>query len=646
MASIRRRRSCALATVVVAGTVSTAIAQPYVDNNLSRLSLEELSNLEITSVNRRAEPLADAAAAVFVITADDIRRSGATSLPEVLRLAPNLHVARAHATGYAISARGGNGAAANKLLVLIDGRSVYTPLFSGVFWDVQDVMLQDIERIEVVSGPGGTLWGTNAVNGVINVITRPAGDTRGTLAAAGAGNRDAAVAARHGLALADGAALSLYAKHTRRRHTETAAGTKVDDAAHHTQAGLRYDRGEGRDAFTVSGNVYDGRRNQPQPGTINTGVPLALGSIPVSGANLIGRWTRKLGADESVSVQAYYDRTERTVPPTFAEKLQITDLQVQHAWRPFATHQLVWGAQWRRAHDDVTNSEIVAFLPASVDQTWTSLFAQDDIALRDDLRLVVGARVERNDYTGNEFLPNVRLAWKPAADQLLWAAASRTVRAPSRLDRDTFVPGAPPFLLRGGPTVESEIAEVLELGWRGRPTADTSLSATMFQADYERLRTQEIDPTLTFLEFGNGMEGRVRGVELWGTWAPRPGWRLSAGFTRLWQDLRLRAFSDDAAAVATAEGANPAKQALLRASFDVGPDVEIDVTGRHVSALSSPAVPAYTAVDLRVGWRLGDDLQIAVTGQNLFDPGHGEFTPIATRTEIGRGVFVELTARF
>jgi iron complex outermembrane recepter protein len=645
--SFRRRRSRTLATAALACTVTSAVAAHANDSTLSRLSLEELSSLEITSVSKRAEPLSDAPTSVFVITADDIRRSGAASLPEVLRLAPNLHVARASASGHSISARGSNGTAANKLLVLIDGRSVYTPLFSGVFWDVQDLMLQDIERIEVISGPGGTLWGTNAVNGIINVISRSARDTQGSLVSAAAGNRDAVLAARHGTALGDDASLRLYAKHTRRRHTETAAGTAVDDAVRHTQAGLRADWSGGRDAVSVTGNAYEGRFGQPLPGTINvTGFTLALGDIPVSGANLLARWTRELDDDGSLSVQAYYDRTSRTVPPTFAEALQIMDLQAQHSFRPAAAHQVVWGAQVRRSHDHVRNSEIVAFLPAVVDQSWTSLFAQDEIALRDDLRLTLGARLEHNDYTGNEFLPNARLAWKAAPEQLLWAAASRTVRAPSRLDRDTFVPGRPPFILAGGSRVRSELANVLEAGWRGRPAQDASMSVTAFHAEYDHLRTQQIDSSRTFIEFENGMEGRVRGIEAWGTWEPRPHWRLSAGFTRLWQSLKLKPGSNDALAVAIAEGANPARQALLRSSLDIGPRTELDITARHVSALSAPAVPAYTALDVRWGWQVSDRVELALTGQNLLDPGHGEFTDLATRTEIGRALFVELTARF
>ena len=383
------------------------------------MSLEQLLNVEVTSVSRRAERLADAAASIFVISGEDIRRSGVTTLPEALRLAPNLHVAQAHASGYAINARGLNNSGANKLLVLIDGRSVYTPLFSGVFWDVQDVVLEDVERIEVLSGPGGTLWGTNAVNGVINVITRSAKDTQGGLAAAGAGNREWGGTLRYGGTFGVDGSYRVYGKHLDHDRTETPSGAAKTDAWHKTQVGFRADWGGARDQFTVQGDAYRGSIGQPLPGTISiTGTALALDTISVSGANLLTRWGHTLAGGSRLTVQAYFDRTERTVPPTFGEKLSTSDVQFQHSLGLIGAHTFTWGAEYRYARDRVTNSPIVAFLPARVNQTWLSLFAQDEIDLRDDLRLTLGARLERNDYTGYEFLPTARLAWNVAPDHL------------------------------------------------------------------------------------------------------------------------------------------------------------------------------------------------------------------------------------
>lgn len=643
-ASARHCRLCVFflamaATAAGAGRTARATAPDLAD-----LSLEQLADIEVTSVSKRAERLTDAPASVFVITGDDIRRSGARSLPEALRLAPNLQVARASASGYAISARGFNNSAGNKLLVLIDGRSVYTPLFSGVFWDVQDVMLEDVDRIEVVSGPGGTLWGTNAVNGVINVITRRAEDTQGALLSAGAGNRESEGALRHGGTIGENGHYRVYGQYFDRDHTSTVDGTARDDAWHKGQAGFRTDWRGARDRVSLHGNAYRGSEGQPEPGTVVTGAVFELGPITVSGTNLTARWDRSLDDGSAFMLQAYYDRTERVNRPTFAETLDIVDVQFQHSPRPFGRHAPVWGIQYRRSRDDVDNSPYVAFLPADVDQTWTSVFAQDEMTLRDDLRLTFGARLERNDYTGTEYLPSVRLAWKPAADHLLWGAVSRAVRAPSRLDRDVFVPAEPPFVLAGGEDVRSEIAAVYELGYRGRPAPRISYSATAFYADYDRLRSQELDPGGTHFRFASEMEGRTHGLELWGSLQATGAWRLSAGLTLLDMDLGRKPGSTDPVGP-RALGNDPNYQWFLRSALDLTPAHEFDLDVRRVGALPQPAVDAYTAVDARLGWRARRDLELSLTLENLFDGAHPEFPQLTTQGEYGRTAFVKLVWR-
>jgi iron complex outermembrane receptor protein len=610
------------------------------------MTFDELATVQITSVSKKAQSLAEAPASVFVITADAIRQSGADSLPEALRLAPNLNVAQPSATGYAISARGLNGSnnsAPNKLLVLIDGRSVYSPLFSGVFWDVQDVVMEDIERIEVISGPGGTLWGVNAVNGVINVITRQASETKGTLIALGAGNRGSGATFRYGGAVdAYDLDYRVYGKYLNGTHTSTASGSAVSDAIHKSQAGFRADWNRPRDRVTVHGNAYTGTAGQPAPGAIAiSGVNLALGSIGLSGANLTTRWDHTLDDESNLSFQAYYDQTRRTVPPTFSDSQDVFDVQFQHSLRPMGKHSLVWGANYRYGMDRVTNSPYIAFLPANLNQSWISIFAQDEVALRQDLRLTIGARIERNDYTGSEFLPNLRLAWKLAPEHLLWSAASRAVRAPSRLDSDAFIPGAPPFLLNGGRTVRSEVAKVYELGYRGQPSSRTSYSVTVFHNDYDDLRTQEIAPSGTFLIFDNKMEGKASGIETWGSYQATPLWRLSAGFTAIRENLRLKAGSNDLAGPGSA-GKDPAQTWQLRSSWKLASNRELQISARHATALSNPAVPAYTAFDARFGWKLRPELEFSITGQNLFGSRHGEYGPLATRSEIPTGVFVKL----
>ena len=616
-----------------------AMAHMATSGEMADLSIEELANIQITSVSKKPEALAGAAASVFVITADDIRRSGAASIPDALRLAPNLQVASRSGYEYSISARGMNGSAnsvPNKLLVMVDGRSVYLPLFSGVAWDAQTVMLDDVERIEVISGPGGTLWGVNAVNGVINIITRAAGDTQGQLAALRAGRRGSTVALRHGAASANGH-WRVFGSYLDERNTALESGAAVRDERHQGQVGFRGDWQAGDARFSVHGNAYRGRAAQPEPGTISiTGTTLVLGGVSTSGANLTAAWNQALSDGASLSLQGYLDRSERTVIPTYAEALDIADLQFQHSLSRAGAHQLVWGASARYAWDDITNSDVVAFLPAKTNQTWISAFAQDDIALRENVRLTLGARAERNDYTGVEFLPNARLAWQVAPQHALWAGLSRTVRAPSRLDVDTFIPGRPPFLLRGGPQVRAEVAKVAELGYRGQPAPGLSYSATAYYNDYDHLRTTEIDSSQTFLNFDSRMEGKARGLEMWGSYQATPNWRLSAGFAALHQRLWLKPGSIDQDAPLAA-GRDPSHTAQLRSTFTVSDNQELEVAVRKVAALKAYQLRGYTALDARFAWRVRPGVELAIIGENL-NGGHAEYGDLATRNVVPRAL--------
>ncbi len=602
---INAARVC-IATIAALAAFA-ANAQTGKPSDLAELSLEELADLEITSVSRRAERLSDAPASVFVITGDDIRRSGATSLPEALRLAPNLEVARVDSRQYAISARGFNNTIANKLLVLIDGRTVYTPLFSGVFWDAQDTLLEDVDRIEVMSGPGATLWGDNAVNGVINVITRRAAETQGTLLVAQAGNLERGVAARQGAKLGADGAFRVYGKISDRDHTSLADGTSVQDSWNSGQAGFRADWGTAAGAFTLQGDAYRGTIDQAAPGDIR-----------ISGGNVLARWARQLSGGDRVQVQAYFDNTEREIPGTFAERLNIFDVEFQ------------------------SNTAAVAFLPADPSLSWGNLFVQDEIALRgDQLRLTLGTKAQSNPYSGTEFLPSARIAWKPDASRLVWSALSRAVRAPARLDRELFVPGQPPFTIAGGPDFRSEISKVLELGYRAQPSRRASYSVTVFHSVYDRLRSLEPGPAGA-LVIGNKMEGKTTGIEAWGSLQPAEKWRLSAGLLVLDQNLRLKPGSGDVTGVAAA-GNDPRHQWNLRSSLDLPGRQEFDVMVRHVGPLPSPGVPGYTALDARYAWHFERGLELALIAQNLFDRSHLEFVaPPAPRSEIERGLFLKL----
>ena len=594
---------------------------------LADLSLEELANLEITSVSRRAERLSDAPASIFAITSDDIRRSGATSLPEALRLAPNLQVARVDARQYAITARGFNSTTANKLLVLIDGRTVYTPLFSGVFWDAQDVFLDDVRQIEVISGPGATLWGANAVNGVINVVTRPATETKGVLAYAGAGNRESGLGVRYGTELSGGA-FRVYAKGSNRDNTVRANGTDVPDSWDNAQAGFRADWGTAASGFTFQGDLYRGTIDQ-----------LAPGDVKISGGNALGRWSHEFAPGNRFQLQAYYDRTEREIPGTFAEGLDTFDVEFQHAFRPAQGHFLTWGAGYRNSRDEVTNSVGLAFLPANVTQRWSNIFVQDEIEISETLRFTAGVKLAKNPYTGWEVLPSARLAWKPDASRMVWGAFSRAVRAPARLDRDLFVPGQAPFLLAGGPDFRAEIADVAELGYRAQPSPRLSYSVTAFRAAYDRLRSLEPGGAGTFV-IGNKMEGEITGLEAWGNFQVSSNWRLGAGAVFLHEDLRFKPGSADTNLAGA--GNDPKRQFLLRSSLDLPGQQEFDVTARYVSQLPNPVVPSYVAVDARYAWRVRKDFEVSLTVQNLFDQRHPEFGAAPARSEIERAAFLKV----
>jgi iron complex outermembrane receptor protein len=392
---MRHDLSCVLA-ILAATSASAACAGEPPAEALADLSLEQLSNVEIISVSRHAERLSDAPASIYVISHEDIARSGATTLPEALRLAPNLEVARVSASSYAISARGFNNSLGNKLLVLIDGRTVYTPLFSGVFWDQQEVLLEDVERIEVISGPGATLWGANAVNGVINVITRRASDSQGLLAAVQTGAEGSTASLRYGGALGAQGAFRAYVRHNEIDSTHSEAGATLPDAWRSDQAGFRGDWDLGEHEFTVQADTYRGR-SEDRP----------FGPIEVSGSNLLASWNWRRAGGGSLHAQAYFDRTERLDPILFHDRMDILDLEFQHSI-PFERHELLWGGGIRHARDEVERGLLVRFDPAEKDLHWENLFVQDEIRLREALRLTVGLKLDRNVYTGTELLPSVR----------------------------------------------------------------------------------------------------------------------------------------------------------------------------------------------------------------------------------------------
>jgi iron complex outermembrane receptor protein len=633
-----RRKGKGLALLAFAGT---ALAQPAKAPDLADLSLEELANVQVTSVFGRAERLSDAPASIYVISADDIRRSGATSLPEALRLAPNLQVARIDASQYAISARGFNNSIANKLLVLIDGRTVYTPFYSGVFWDQTDVMLDDVERIEVISGPGGTLWGANAVNGVINVITRPAGDTQGGLLAMGAGNLEGAAAYRYGGKLGDNGHFRVYAKGSQLQNTKQANGTAAADGRDWGQGGFRADWSEARDSFTLQGDGYQGRAEDR--GSVAVFPPftpaLPAGRIETSGLNLLGRWTRSHDDGSQTRVQMYFDRTEHDDRLLYRPRSDIFDIEFQHG-TPVGQHRVLLGGGYRRSDDYIAPAILFTFVPESRRLDWANLFVQGEVKVGDAVGLTLGVKAESNDYSGIEYLPSARLGWKLFDRDLAWLALSRAVRAPARLDHDirwfVNIPGLPPLpFIVGGDTFDSEIANVLELGYRGQPARALTWSATAFVHEWDRLRSGQVPPA----RVQNRMEGNTYGLEAWGAWQATAAWRLSAGGTLLRKELRLEPGAVDPDGTRAA-GNDPEFTWQLRSSLNVASDQDFDVIVRRVARLPNPlVVPEYTALDLRYAWRVKRGLELSLTVQNAADPSHPEFGTTQQRSEIGRSVF-------
>jgi iron complex outermembrane receptor protein len=607
---------------------------------LADMTLEQLANIEITSVSRRPEPLSTAAASVFVITAEDIRRSAANTLAEALRLAPNLDVARLDAGQYAISARGLNTNISNKLLVLVDGRTIYSPLFSGVFWDASDVMLEDVERIEVISGPGASQWGTNAVNGVINVITKHSRDTQGTLASAGLGEREKVGAAREGIALGENGTLRVYGKSYRADDIAQNRFTGASATLRHNQAGFRADWSLGADALTVQGDAYNG----------DTSDRVQAAGVDFSGANLLGRWTRRHSEGSSTQVQVYLDQTTHRDPLLLDENGETFDSEVRHMTR-LGAHDLQLGAGYRHARDTSDPGTLFAFVPAQRGVSWSNFFLQDQIRLHRDVELTLGSRFERNDYTGWEALPTARLGWRFASNHFAWTSLSRAVRAPSRIDRDIVTPPPPATaVVTGGQDFQSEVAKVFELGVRGQWTPSLSYSATYFHQAYRDLRSAEFTNGGLPIVFGNGIAGAIDGVEGWGTLQVTPDWRLSAGGTHLHRSFHLEAGSTDPIGPANL-GHDPDGWWMLRSNLAVRSDQNFDVMIRHTGSRAplppsnTIAVPDYTGVDLRYAWAVTRRVELALVASNLFDPLHREWGDKTVSSEIARSIFLRATIK-
>ena len=625
-----------LAVFIAAHVNANAPAQ----NSLADLSLEELAALPVISVSKSAKPVSEATASVFVITERDIQNTGATSLTEALRLAPNLQVAQVDARNYAVTARGFNNPFENKLLVMIDGRTVYSPLFSGVYWDAQDVVLEDLQRIEVVSGAGGTLWGANAVNGVVNIVSRSSADTQGELLSIGASTHEQYASARYGGSLDwdSNGHYRVYVKRAQHDDTQTENGISTDTGYGRTQAGFRMDWGQGPEAITVQGDAYSGQLRQ-------TGTD----DIAISGANILVRSGWQLASGSTLSVQAYVDHTERDQPNAFAQKMNTFDIELQHELALGSRQNIVWGVGYRYITDRIDNDQNFAFLPADVNMSWKNIFVQDEISLADSVKLTLGSKWEDNPYTGLEAMPGVQLGWEPDATKLVWTSLARAVRSPSRIDRDLYAPtnpaivnGVPQYVLGGGPDFLSEVANVFEVGYRSQPVARVSWSITAFYSEYDKLRTLELNTTGPGLVFKNMAEADTYGMEVWGSWQVFSDWRLHGGLVAQRLDVDLKPGSADLTKTTGLANGDPDYYWLLRSAYDISDRLKLNTTVRYVDQVQGFKLPSYTALDVNISWALMPHLELSLLGQNLLGGGHAEFGTAPGRSEFERTLFAKI----
>jgi iron complex outermembrane recepter protein len=667
--STARTLICSAIVAVFAMAQEPTESKPAED--LADASLEQLMNVEISSVSKRAERLLDAPAAVFVITAEDIRRSGARNLAEALRMAPGVSVAQINSHEWAITARGFNGQFANKLLVLIDGRAVYTPTFAGVYWDAQDVPLFDVDRIEVIRGPGATLWGANAVNGVINVITKHSADTQGGQVHASVGTEQiGSGTVRYGGRFGDDLTWRVYGKGQGYDDTDLPGVGDNSDAWERYQSGARFDwRASEIDRLTFNADSYLGRTDQsyfaadPSP-------PFFAAFIEetahFSGWNVGGSWTRDVDHDESLTLGIYYDATRRT-SALLEDQRDTIDVDFQHRFRLGSAHEITWGVGYRLLFDDFATSYVIDLRPKSRNDQLFSAFVQDQIALVDkELKLTVGSKFEHNDYSGFEVQPSVRIAWSVDEDTTLWGSVSRAVRSPSRADHDLLL-RTPSFIdpmlgvvtpaFAGSRNFESEVLTAFELGFRTRPAEGLQVDLALFYNDYDRLTSNELGapfPDFSFAPphfilpfvFDNRTKGEAYGFELVADWRATQDLRFVGSYSLF--DLQLHApTSGDPIQAESPEGASPEQQFSLRSQWSFAEDWDFDVAAYWVDDLGS-GVDSYLRLDARLAWRPTDGFEAAIGVQNLLDSRHLEApnNGLSIPVEIERAAYVEVFFRF
>lgn len=654
--------------LLLSALATSARAQDPVD--LAAVNLEDLLKMEVRTVSKKEQQVFRTPAAVYVLTSEDIRRSGASSLPDLLRVVPGLQVAQIDGNKWAVTARGFNGLWANKLLVLVNGRAVYTPVSSGVYWDLQDFMLDDIERIEVVRGPGAAVWGANAVNGVINIMTRSAEVSQGGFVSVRTGTPDnAIVAARYGGTLGSQGYYKLYAKHTQRAELVDDTGADAGDDASITQGGVRVELNAGlSDSFTFEASAMTGesgeRVNEPITSYAFVERSMIEARSPLDSQFALARWTRNKSQRSGFSVQAFWDHSYRLVIDK-GETTQTVDLELQHRFPLGRRHDFVWGAGQRFWWDEEEVKFAEYLDPPSSRMRLFNAFVQDEVSLLPTVNLTVGSKFEHNTVAGFEVQPTARVAWLPTARQSTWFAVSRAARTPSRIERALHVDvavfpdeiGRPIVMsLRGNPAVQNEHTTVYEAGYRIEPTRSLMFDLAAFHNRYDDLiglrertafETTPGPPHVSLIqERANGVTGESEGIELLARWQPSSRWRLDGSYDFL--RIRLHDFRPGQPDAISLASRNPTHQWRVRSWLSLTRGWQLDSNLFYTGRLEAVDVPSYLRADVRVGGPVMRNVTLSVVGQNLLEPTHREFDGFegVYLSQVRRGGSAKVTITF
>ena len=672
--NLKCKRKAARATVIVWAATATIVHGQTTAPDFGDADLEKLINMKVTSVSRKEKSLALSPGAIFVITQEDIRRSGLTSIPELLRLVPGMDVAKIDANKWAITARGFNERFADKMLVMIDGRSVLSPLSSGVYWDVQDTILEDIDRIEVVRGPGAALWGANAVNGVINIFTKTAKETQGALVSANAGTEGrSSSSVRYGGEAGRKGYYRIFAKNDNVSSSTDGRGTRAGDSFRMARGGFRADWNlSTRDAFTVQGSVYRGNAGQSTEGLISLSPPSTANfenRTALAGANFESRWTHVSSDRFDTSVQMYADGERRDQQGVLLDYRKTVDFELLQHFSAGHGQEFTWGGDYRHDADDTRGGINIAFNPANRSTNLFGVFLQDEVMiLPNSLWLTLGSKLEHNSYSGLALQPNLRVLWAPRRNQSIWAAVSHAAENSARTDADIRVTSDPSTDAAGNITVSThagtvglppESVNASEAGYRMRLNQRFELDIAAFLNQYLQRHTSE--PLAPFLAGNPGspytvlptitaskIRGETHGAELLLTTNVSKGWKVVAGYTRFAIHLHAAANSGDHQTAPETEGSSPRQQFQFHSLWDVSRKLKCDTALYFTSRLPGPEVPQFTRVDFHILWQLSKNLELSAGGQNLLDPRHFEFGSgdLVNAAPVGRNIFSQLTWRY